>query len=180
MYKIVNVCHYFITVKHSSHKSHQVFLHRILFNFFFSFSFKDKEQKVVSEGWEYAPLFNMKFHHKERRMDLVRRRRWHRKMIATDPKAPCFFELKSKSSDSDSVSIWVAIFKVRCLYTVKTSEERPSTGPQKVILYDRWSFIGDKNAGSCYCKSGLSSEVSFLSQWPLIAVISPSRFYCIA
>lgn len=46
----------------------------------------------TSEGWEYAPLFNMKFHSKESRMDLVRRRRWHRKMQSSDPDInPCFF-----------------------------------------------------------------------------------------
>ena len=56
----------------------------------------------AAQGWEYAPLFNMKFHHKERRMDLVRRRRWHRKMVAEDPRAPCFFQIE----DSDSVSIY--------------------------------------------------------------------------
>ncbi|CAG0907098.1 unnamed protein product, partial [Darwinula stevensoni] len=32
-------------------------------------------------GWEYAPLFNLRFHAHERKMDLVRRRRWHRKMV---------------------------------------------------------------------------------------------------
>ena len=33
------------------------------------------------EGWEYAPMFNMKFHADERSMDMTRRRRWHRKMV---------------------------------------------------------------------------------------------------
>ncbi|CAF3639300.1 unnamed protein product [Adineta steineri] len=32
-------------------------------------------------GWEYAPMFNMKFHADERSMDMTRRRRWHRKMV---------------------------------------------------------------------------------------------------
>lgn len=48
-----------------------------------------------AEGWEYAPLFTMKYHHKERKMDLVRRRRWHCKMVAETPGAPCFFQIKS-------------------------------------------------------------------------------------
>ena len=47
----------------------------------------------MSEGWEYAPLFNMKFHAAERTTDLVRRRRWHRKMVAEDETASCFFSL---------------------------------------------------------------------------------------
>ena len=33
------------------------------------------------EGWEYAPVFTAKFHVKERKMDFVRRRRWHCKMV---------------------------------------------------------------------------------------------------
>lgn len=32
-------------------------------------------------GWEYAPMFNMKFHADERSLDMTRRRRWHRKMV---------------------------------------------------------------------------------------------------
>lgn len=52
--------------------------------------------KAASEGWEYAPLFNMKFHAKERKMDLVRRRRWHRKMVADDPGTSCFFSMKGE------------------------------------------------------------------------------------
>ena len=55
------------------------------------------------EGWEYAPIFTAKFHHKERKIDFVRRRRWHRKMapkggkdqkIAMPP--VCAIELKDK------------------------------------------------------------------------------------
>ena len=47
----------------------------------------------AAEGWEYAPLFKMKFHHKERKVDLVRRRRWHRRMVCDDPRSPCFFNI---------------------------------------------------------------------------------------
>ncbi|XP_064602895.1 myoferlin-like isoform X2 [Liolophura sinensis] len=52
-----------------------------------------KQTQAQAEGWEYAPLFNMKFHANERKMDLVRRRRWHRKMVAETPGAPCYFRL---------------------------------------------------------------------------------------
>ena len=54
---------------------------------------QEKMEKQAAEGWEYAPLFNMKFHAKERGMDLVRRRRWHKKMIATSPTSQCFFSM---------------------------------------------------------------------------------------
>jgi hypothetical protein len=36
---------------------------------------------LTNGGWEYAPMFNMKFHADERSMDMTRRRRWHRKMV---------------------------------------------------------------------------------------------------
>ena len=39
------------------------------------------EIDLNNEGWEYAPMFNMKFHADERSMDMTRRRRWHRKMV---------------------------------------------------------------------------------------------------
>ena len=55
-----------------------------------------KKQAAAGEGWEYAPLFTMKFHCIERKMDLVRRRRWVRKMISdktTDITTPCFFKI---------------------------------------------------------------------------------------
>ncbi|KAG1682552.1 Dysferlin [Nymphon striatum] len=51
------------------------------------------KSELVDEGWEYAPLFNLKFHAKERRMDLVRRRRWHRKLVAEDTTAPLVFNM---------------------------------------------------------------------------------------
>ncbi|XP_070210966.1 myoferlin-like isoform X3 [Littorina saxatilis] len=57
------------------------------------------EEKMMSEGWEYAPLFNMKFHATERTTDLVRRRRWHRKMVAEDKAASCFFSMAGDKSD---------------------------------------------------------------------------------
>ena len=43
----------------------------------------------------------MKFHAKERKMDLVRRRRWHRKMVQDDPSAPAVFHIDVGSGDDD-------------------------------------------------------------------------------
>lgn len=60
---------------------------------------KEKMVQAATEGWEYAPLFNMKFHAIERTMDLVRRRRWHRKMVAETPGADCFFSLQFEDED---------------------------------------------------------------------------------
>ena len=52
-----------------------------------------KKEMDQQEGWEYAPLFNMKFHSSERKMDMVRRRRWHRKMLAESPNAAAVFSV---------------------------------------------------------------------------------------
>ena len=69
--------------------------HRYIYCITIAFRHQDRLMSEAKEGWEYAPLFNMKFHHKERKMDLVRRRRWHRKMVAETPNAPCFFQIQS-------------------------------------------------------------------------------------
>ncbi|KAH9524694.1 hypothetical protein Btru_027538 [Bulinus truncatus] len=58
----------------------------------------ETEKAMKLEGWEYAPLFNMKFHAQERTMDLVRRRRWHRKMISVSPESSCFFNVSHEVS----------------------------------------------------------------------------------
>lgn len=59
-------------------------------------------------GWEYSTLFTMRFHAKRRRMDLVRRRRWHRKLV-TDDKSPylAFSVLADteKSNDDSKLSL---------------------------------------------------------------------------
>ena len=66
--------------------------------------FQEEASKDAAEGWEYAPLFNMKFHAKERKMDLVRRRRWHRKMVADGNNAGCFFNVSIVSVCSLTLS----------------------------------------------------------------------------
>lgn len=58
------------------------------------FFFQEKQIAEAAEGWEYAPLFNLKFHATERTMDMVRRRRWHRKMVCEKKGADCFFVMK--------------------------------------------------------------------------------------
>ncbi|CAG0890724.1 unnamed protein product, partial [Cyprideis torosa] len=63
-----------------------------------------QKPSVDYEGWEYAAMFNLRFHAHERKMDLVRRRRWHRRLVPTEGRpaiAPAFSmgeeaELKKK------------------------------------------------------------------------------------
>lgn len=54
---------------------------------------KSHEENMDKEGWEYAALFSSKFHSKSRTRDMVRRRRWHRKMVQTDATAPAVFQI---------------------------------------------------------------------------------------
>ncbi|XP_048584840.1 myoferlin isoform X2 [Nematostella vectensis] len=60
-------------------------------------------EQLAKEGWEYAPMFTMKFHAKERKMDLVRRRRWHRKMVQEDPSAPAVFHIDVGAGAGDDL-----------------------------------------------------------------------------
>ena len=60
---------------------------------------KQKEQAKLGDGWEYAPVFGMKYHLKERKLDMVRRRRWHRKLVNTIPGALPVFTIPHKDDD---------------------------------------------------------------------------------
>ena len=42
-------------------------------------------------------MFSAKFHTKNKKTDLVRRRRWHRKMVQEDPTAPAVFMIDTRS-----------------------------------------------------------------------------------
>ena len=74
---------------------------------------QDHMQKLLAEGWGYAPLFNMKFHAKEKKMDFCRRRRWLLKMVPSSGEIDGFscklppilrVQLKSKVSSFSIVS----------------------------------------------------------------------------
>ncbi|GAB1610572.1 myoferlin-like isoform X9, partial [Argonauta hians] len=71
---------------------------------------REKLEREAAEGWEYAPLFSMKFHAKERKMDLVRRRRWHRKMISKGIGGNCFFRISEDESAKEVETISPRMF----------------------------------------------------------------------
>lgn len=54
-------------------------------------SWQEKIREEAKEGWEYARLWGSKFHSKQRKIDLVRRRLWLRKMVTTNPDAEPIF-----------------------------------------------------------------------------------------
>ncbi|XP_028415074.1 myoferlin-like [Dendronephthya gigantea] len=49
---------------------------------------KAPEDSKSKDGWEFAKAFTTRFHSKRKGFDMVRRRRWHRKLIRDDPNAP--------------------------------------------------------------------------------------------
>ncbi|XP_073239418.1 myoferlin-like [Porites lutea] len=61
------------------------------------------QEKVDEEGWEFATVFSSKFHSKCRTRDLVRRRRWHRKMVQTDPTAPAVFYISEEGKEGHMI-----------------------------------------------------------------------------
>ncbi|XP_071507429.1 myoferlin-like [Diadema antillarum] len=62
-------------------------------------SVQETKEDMKADGWEYAPMFHMRFHATERKMDIVRRRRWHRKMIPSSDTAASIFELRRSMTE---------------------------------------------------------------------------------
>lgn len=54
-------------------------------------------------------MFSSKFHSKCRTRDLVRRRRWHRKMVQTDPTAPAVFYISEEVREKVTGNMFVAV-----------------------------------------------------------------------
>ncbi|XP_066944947.1 myoferlin-like isoform X4 [Macrobrachium rosenbergii] len=48
----------------------------------------EKHMSLPIDGWEYAPLFRLQFHALERKIDMVRRRRWRRRLVPTQQGLP--------------------------------------------------------------------------------------------
>ena len=54
-------------------------------------------------------MFSSKFHSKCRTRDLVRRRRWHRKMVQTDPTAPAVFYISEEVREKVTGNMFVVV-----------------------------------------------------------------------
>lgn len=61
---------------------------------------QEKIKEEAKEGWEYSKLWGSKFHPKQRKIDLVRRRLWLRKMTTTNPDAEPVFTFKPEEIGS--------------------------------------------------------------------------------
>ena len=71
---------------------------------------KLEHQAKASEGWEFAPVFGLKYHTKERKFDMVRRRRWHRKMVNVTPGAPPVFLIQNDDKNKPPIQYMPRIF----------------------------------------------------------------------
>lgn len=54
-------------------------------------------------------MFSSKFHSKCRTRDLVRRRRWHRKMVQTDPTAPAVFYISEEVREKVTGNMFLVV-----------------------------------------------------------------------
>ncbi|CAF4399801.1 unnamed protein product, partial [Adineta steineri] len=86
---------------------------------------KATQEGLRNEGWEYAPMFNMKFHADERSMDMTRRRRWHRKMV---PSA----EQNMIDASGASVSSTDVVFRMQSQVQAITDSSTKSEQQQQI------------------------------------------------
>ena len=61
---------------------------------------QEKQQEEAKEGWEYARLWTSKFHPFGKKMDMVRRRLWLRKMVTNNPDTEPVFTLSADDDQS--------------------------------------------------------------------------------
>ena len=61
-----------------------------------------KTKDIDPDGWEYSKIFTTKFHPKERKFDMVRRRRYNRRMISDVP-MPCVFQIIEEEAKADKL-----------------------------------------------------------------------------
>ena len=63
--------------------------------------------KAMEEAWEYARLAHLTYHITEHRLDFARRRRWLRKLVATDLSKPAIFRFKGKKEKVRVYGVYV-------------------------------------------------------------------------
>ena len=70
----------------------------------------------MEEGWEYALTHGSTYHAIERTVDMARRRRWLRKVVAVDPTKPAIFyfrkDKKQRKKDVCIIIVPIVIQKV--------------------------------------------------------------------
>nr|XP_045583890.1 myoferlin-like isoform X6 [Procambarus clarkii] len=61
----------------------------------------EKQETMAVDGWEYAPLFRLQYHALERKVDVVRRRRWRRRLVPSQSGLPPTPRLAVKAGKGD-------------------------------------------------------------------------------
>ncbi|KAK4319224.1 hypothetical protein Pmani_009818 [Petrolisthes manimaculis] len=99
----------------------------------------EKKELVQVDGWEYAPLFRLQFHALERKIDMVRRRRWRRRLVPTQPGLPPTPRLSIKAGKGDD-----EITQLTCPRMYVVSAERYQYQLRAHIYQARDLPAGDK------------------------------------
>ncbi|KAK3706775.1 hypothetical protein QZH41_015339 [Actinostola sp. cb2023] len=115
-------------------------------------------EEFVKEGWEYANLFTTRFHAKERKMDFVRRRRWHRKMVADSNEEgslelPPIFQMQIEGEDDAKGCI-------RNMPRMFVTFEKPHIFQLWVYLYQARDLISKDESGmnDCYVRASFGKH----------------------
>ncbi|XP_059157039.1 myoferlin-like isoform X3 [Physella acuta] len=123
---------------------------------------KQKLEKKQQEGWEYSALFNMKFHAEERTMDLVRRRRWHRKMVSTSSDGTCFFNVQHEGTEQEKEMVNLATMAApRMFLAFKTPHKyqlRAYVYQARDLLAADDSGLSDPFARVCFITQSMVTE----------------------
>lgn len=129
---------------------------------------QEKNKKLIAEGWEYAPLFTMKFRLRERKMDLVRRRRWHRKMIpqGTSKSESAIFQFSTNLPEEEVEEVTEKTYESEIAKSV-TSAPRMFMYTKQCHKYQLRAYIYQARNLLAADTNGLSdpfARVAFLSQ----------------
>ena len=104
---------------------------------------QQKRKKAIEDGWEYARFANLPYHLTEHWLDLARRRRWHRKMVALNAGKPAVFYFEGEKKDKvctcemcSLMSMTWSIQGPRNMFGTRqiTFRTYPSSPPQKKTL----------------------------------------------
>ncbi|KAL5471556.1 hypothetical protein EMCRGX_G029681 [Ephydatia muelleri] len=103
----------------------------------------EKRKKAIEEGWEYARLANLPYHLTEHSLDLARRRRWHRKMVAMNEEKPAVFYFEGEKKASTCEKCYHHKYQLRAyLYQARDMYSADKTGlsdPYCVLGFGRYS-----------------------------------------
>ncbi|XP_064115112.1 myoferlin-like [Macrobrachium nipponense] len=114
----------------------------------------EKHMSLPIDGWEYAPLFRLQFHALERKIDMVRRRRWRRRLVPTQQGLPPTPRLAVKAGTGEE-----EFTQLTCPRMYIVSAERHEYQLRAHIYQARDLPAGDKTGLSdpyavvCFCNS---------------------------